>query len=102
MVSPVLGQAMRTPEQLPALEETKARGPIPRMSRASMSALKVFLAHSMVKKIPAHAPGPWTTQLATRQTASSLVKGQEKVLRSFLITYAASSQPRIPSPPSPT
>lgn len=37
MVSPVLGQAMRTPEQLPALEETKARGPIPRMSRATMS-----------------------------------------------------------------
>lgn len=30
--SRVLGQAMRTPEQLPALEETKAHGPVPRIS----------------------------------------------------------------------
>lgn len=51
MVSPVLGQAMRMPEQLPALEETKAGGLIPRMSRATMSALKAFLVHSTAEEL---------------------------------------------------
>lgn len=37
MATPVLCQAVRTPEQLPALEETKAHGDTSRTSRATMS-----------------------------------------------------------------
>lgn len=109
MVSPVLCQAIRTPEQLPALEETKTHSTISRTCRAAIpnnnggtAALKVSHAYSIAEElvgVPTFAPDRWITQLAIRQTASSLVKGREKVLGYFLIINAASPQPKIPSPP---